>query len=186
MAERYQSGEEVAEAVSEWLGDGASNGNQGSPLAYPPPTPSLNEDLTLAPLEDEQARGEPRPSDSKASGIGSKSGEKSPGSSGIKKSASSSNIMGGETAKEPTSKAKSAPRPLPKMAAMTKADDLMDELLSAPALPPTEPLRTAPLTTTRMYQEEPRSPIWLVLLIGVGGAGLIVGAILLLIWYAGL
>jgi hypothetical protein len=154
---------------------------------YPPPGPSQNEDLTLAPLEDELVIGGHRASDSKASGIGSKSGPmKSASASGARKSASSSNIMGGEQAAEVPGKPKSGARPLQKMPEMAKPDDLMDELLSAPALPPTEPLRTAPLNPTRMHYEEERSPIWMVVGVGVLGAGLIVGGLLLLIWYAGL
>ena len=44
--------------------------------------------------------------------------------------------------------------------------DMMDDLLSATALPPTEPLRSAPLTTKRLQPGEARTPIWIV--IGLG------------------
>ncbi|HEY2893912.1 MAG TPA: serine/threonine-protein kinase [Pirellulales bacterium] len=185
-ADRFQNAEDVAHALSEWLGDGTTNGT-AAPIVFPPPGPSQNEDLTLAPLEDELVIGGHRASDSKASGIGSKSGPmKSASASGARKSASSSNIMGGETPAEVPGKPKSGARPLQKMPEMAKPDDLMDELLSAPALPPTEPLRTAPLSPTRMHYEEERSPLWMVVGVGVLGAGVIVGGLLLLIWYAGL
>jgi serine/threonine protein kinase len=192
-SDRYQNADEVAQALSEWLGDGPTQSTgSGEFLRSAPPGPSQNEDLTLAPLEDEGVpRGGSKPGDSKGSGIGSKSGVKGPGSSVIGKGPSSSIHKGegsGAKAADPSksgaksgSGAKSAGARIPEI----KAPDLMDELLAAPALPPTEPLRSAPLTATRMHFEEQRSPIWMVVGVGVLGAGIIVGGLLLLIWVYG-
>jgi serine/threonine protein kinase len=189
-ADRYQNADEVVQAISEWLGDGvAPAADLGEMLNGPPPGPSQNEDLTLMPLDDEpDRRGAAKPSDSKASGIGSKSGVKAAGSSGIKTGPSASNALEGvsvdPTGSKPRSGVKSGARPLSEV---PKPDPLVDELMAASALPPTEHLRSPPLSTaTRMHSEEFSSPIWMIVGISVLGAGLIVGAIIALIVYTGI
>lgn len=185
-SDRYQTADDVVEALAEWLGNGAPA--DASEMFSPPPLgPSQNEDLTLAPLDDEPSvRGGPKPGDSKASGIGSKSGVKAAGSSGIKTGPSSSSVRdvsGEPSGAKPRSGVKSGVKP---GGEAPKSDPLMDALMSAPALPPTETLRSAPLTATRMHADEMRSPIWMVVGMGVLGAGLIVGAIIALVWYTGI
>jgi serine/threonine protein kinase len=94
--DRYQSGAEVAEALAEFLGDRDESGGASTAT---PADPTLNENLTLAPLDDEPVgrrlsdsrAGTPKGgSGSKVTGPGSgvKDGTK-PGSSGVKKGGSS-------------------------------------------------------------------------------------------------
>jgi serine/threonine-protein kinase len=183
--DRYQSADDVAQALADWLGDVDGVSSSPSIARSPPPNgPSLNEDLTLMPLDDEPAArsgpkpGDSKPGDSEASGIGSKSGVKGPGSSVIGKGSPSSIGKGEGSAAKAGSASKSGVRPTGKPhVSSPKEDALMDALLSAPALPPTELLRTAPLTATRMHGEEQRSPIWMVVGLGVLGAGVILGAL---------
>lgn len=82
-ADRYQTADEVVDALTEFLGDGDTRPSTSRAPAAAPPGPSLNENLALAPLEDESAqRGlGRRPGDSKAGG-GSKSGIAAAGTSG--------------------------------------------------------------------------------------------------------
>jgi len=197
--DRYQSAEDVAEALADFLG--LSTGN-AAPLTPPPPSgPSQNENLTLAPLDDEpnkRGRGgdsSGRGGDSKVTGA-SKSGVKGPGSSavragsgsgvkgsnsGVKSGVSGKSGAGDKPGSKPPSGLKSAPPPPP-----SKPMDIMDELLEAPVLPPQDVLRSGPTPTMRLHADGQRAPLWQVAAVGIGGAALIVAAILSLIWFAGL
>ncbi len=173
LTDRYQSGDEVADALSLWLGDEDTSGSGICEQApAPPPGPSLNENLDLAPLEDEvngraaKTPKEPKPGDSQAGKSAGKSGMKSASQSGVK-SGSRSGIKSGKSGVQqgpssglkqgqPTKKGDSGvgrksavhggagstagpPVSLPQ-------DDLVDELLSAKSLPPSEQqLAAAPL-----------------------------------------
>lgn len=199
--DRYQSADEVAESLSEWLGEsGVPAGGSGTStrtLVPPPSGPSPNEDLTLAPLDDEgngrsgskPAAKSSAPGDSKAGKPDSKSGVKQAAPSGIKSGQPSakkgdSSVAGSK--KKPGSSvisgatAKSSSPPVPDL---SKADDLMDELLSAPASP-TEPLPTTPLGTTHKPEHETSlvSRMGLIIGVGIGGAVVIVLIALILIW----
>ncbi len=188
-ADRYQSADEVSRALCEWLGEGEpkSGGSGAHPKMPPPSGPSLNEDLTLAPLDDEPAaRGgskQPaKPGDSKASGSGAGSTANKPDPSGAKKGPTSSIKNGEQVPTKPTSAIKSPAHQAPNL---TKAGDPMDELLSGPALPSSEP----PLQSTSLHMHtHPENPmvrsLLLVVGLGLGGAALVVGAILLIIWWS--
>ena len=197
-ADRFQSGDEVAQALADWLGGRAVDSFDH---ASAPAGPSLNEDLTLAPLDDEpagrkSAGKDSSPGDPKLSGAG-KSGVKGPGASGIKgpsssihkgpasgiKNGQSSGIKKGESSG--TSKPKSGVK-TPSVPNLAKEVDLMDQLLAAPALPPAAPLKSGAYHTTHRHAGDDRMKRVLITLgMGLGGAGVIVGLILLLIWYTG-
>ena len=172
-ADRYQSGDEVSLALSDWLGIAPSASATNS-FDAAPAGPSLNENLTLAPLDDEPGkRSKAAMGDSKSGGTGAKSGVSTGTGSGINKGQSSSIHKGpssaikngessatrkadGAAAKKPDSSAgkpksgiKSPPPVVPKL---TPESDLMDQLLSAPALPPAQVLKSGAhraLTDTR-------------------------------------
>ncbi|HEX5447331.1 MAG TPA: serine/threonine-protein kinase, partial [Pirellulales bacterium] len=187
-ADRYQSAEEVSAALSEFLGE--TNKRSGSPssnTSYAPPVgPSLNEDLELAPIEDEQngrsrteAR-EPKPGDSQAT----KSDVKPPSSVG---QAPSTPVKGGSSAGGSRAKPKSSihggvQKPAPPID-LPEPDVLTEELLSAPALPPTEALPQAPVLGQRSYQESDAIKRWgKVVGMGVGAAIGFFLLVLFLIW----
>ena len=164
--DRYQTADDVAQALADWLEQGADG---GASLRNPPPEgPSQNDDLDLAPLDDEPERG-PKPGDSKASGIGSRSGISVTGSSGIKQG-SSPGLSKGESSGAKSGARSGVRANVPPPPTMKTEKDPMDVLLSAPALPPTEPLRTAPLTTKSLQPDEPRTPIAMIIGGLVGGA----------------
>ena len=196
--DRYQSADEIAEELSAWLGDsGIQSGGSGistKSLVPPPSGPSKNENLTLAPLDDEaNGRGKPaasgsKASDSKAEKPQSKSGVKQP-SSGIKSGRTTSrqgdsSVAGSATKPKSGVKsgagAKGATPPVPDL---SKADDLMDELLSASSLPPSKQLPTAPLGTHKPQQETKLiSRMGLVIGAGIAGTVVVLGIVLVLIW----
>ncbi len=156
--DRYQSAVEVSQALTEFLGDGGTGLTDGAGLDSSfaaPAGPSLNENLTLAPLEDE-AVGRERPksspadskvSDSKVSALAPSSGIKTGGSSGIKKSESS--IRNGEKsgakshAKPKSGVQGGAKRP------ERKPEDMMDELLAPPPKPPVPLTSSGPTPVVR-------------------------------------
>ena len=89
-ADRYQSGDEVSLALSDWLGIAPSASATNS-FDAAPAGPSLNENLTLAPLNDEPGkRSKAATGDSKSGGTGAKSGVSTGTGSGINKGQSSS------------------------------------------------------------------------------------------------
>lgn len=219
--DRYQSADEVSAALADWLGLETDHGAQ----KYVPPIdlgPSQNENLTLAPLDDDTGRKGAKAGDSVVGGA-SKSGVKGPGSSVVRKAGGSgikgspsgvkgnsggqggsgvkrgSGVKGGSGVKsgsgvkgdssagrasgssaKPASGIKSPP------ATVSKPVDLMDELLSEPVLPAQEVHRSGPTPTMRLHQDNQRAPLWQVAAVGIGGAALIVLAILSLIWFAGI
>lgn len=202
LDERYQNCDEVAEDLSIWLGEGdfagGGSGISNKSLVPPPSGPSKNENLTLAPLDDDvNGRSKPAASQSKAgdskaskdsrAGQGSKVGRDSKagksgaksgvapakGGSSVAGAKSKSGIKSGATAKD-----KSARQPgLPE-------DDLMDELLSAPALPPSQQLSSAPLSPVHKSDKD-SNPLsragWLIGAVVIGTASLL-AILLLLIW----
>ncbi len=213
LDDRYQNGDEVAQALAEWLGyDSGGSGVSNATLVPPPSGPSLNENLDLAPLEDEvngraerkaardsQAGQAAAPSDAASkSGAGKsavgksgankvvtgnsavgKSGAHAAARSGIK-GPSPSGIKGG-TNKPKSGVQGSKPDPVVPPVDLIAGDDLMDELLAATSLPPSEQhLPTAPLGSVgRSHSEE---SLWTRLgkLVGIGVAGAIALVILLL------
>ena len=62
----------------------------------------------------------------------------------------------------------------------------MDELLSEPVLPTQDVPRSCPTPSMRLHPDNQRAPLWQVAAVGIGGAALIVLAILSLIWFAGI
>ena len=212
--DRYQSADQVSQILTEWLasGDDGCSGSAAAPSA--PSGASLNEDLTLAPLDDEPAsrRGARQPGESSTSGVASKSGPikepsgvkpnqpsgiKNAGLSSAKNGASqpvkkgeSSSIHGPDlTAAKGPQKPKSGVRtPVPTLPNLDKPHDLMDELLSAPALPPVEQLKSGPLPTVRRHEEQHPMMSSIAIVVGMGllGTAIIVGVVMLLIKYAGL
>jgi serine/threonine-protein kinase len=214
LTDRYQNGDEVAQALAEWLEDAgyapAPSGASARQQAPPPPGPSLNDDLTLAPI-DEEVNGrsprakEPAASDSKASKSDAKAQEvttsSSPGKSGAKtggksgiKSASRSGIQHGEeTARTPgdsSLKQSSAGKPpsdvkTPPRSKVEEQDELMEELLKAPAAPAADdPLAPVGHMPAARSHAEPTviTRVGMVLGMGVGGAIALVIVLLLLIW----
>ncbi len=197
--DRYQSADEVAQALADWLaGRSVDVHDRGGA----PAGPSLNENLTLAPLDDEPAgRAKPAPKDASVdesalsgaggSGVksGSKSGVKGPSSSihtgsssGVKNGKSSGVKTTGSSGikKGPGSGASKPVKPpaVPEL----KTPDLMDQLLAAPA-PPASPLRTGPLQTVHRHPEDDRMKrAAITIVLGLLGGSVIVGLILLLIW----
>jgi serine/threonine protein kinase len=190
--DRYQSADEVAEALADWLGDESYKPTGAAATRGAPAGPSPNEDLTLAPLDEEvNGRVAPKPaarppSDSKAGQAASKSGVKSASSSGIKTGDTTAkkgdSSIGGQ--KRPPSSivsggAKPAPAPAP------KSGDLLDELLAAPP-----PARTEPLAPTLGGAHKPHAEpslltrLGLVVGLGIGGAILLVIVLVVLIWVA--
>lgn len=173
VTDRYQTGDEVARDLAIFLGEDL-NGSSTSELLIPPPTgPSQNENLDLAPLDEDETGSRRRPSESSAGK--SNAGKSSPGSSGVGGSGVSSNssVMGG-SAKPGSGVSKSgsgvrsgahksvkpgsspgkpksgvqsgAAQPTPKIDLAPAKDDLMDELLSSTSLPDAEQqLSSAPL-----------------------------------------
>lgn len=171
--DRYQTANEVAEALSAWLGDGLQPGESEAIDMSRPSRPSLNEDLTLAPLDDEPTKragspqstkdtkgGESKISSIVSKGVGSKVGDKKPGSSGVK-SPEPSGLKSGS--KSPISGIKSPPP-----VATTKAD-LLDELLAAP---PTSKEGVCALGAhlVRKKPHQPLVPVW-VMVVGLGIVG---------------
>jgi serine/threonine-protein kinase len=196
--DRYQAADEVASALADWLGDsgfktgGSGVGTKG--MAPPPSGPSLNEDLDLAPIEDEtngrggsKAGAKPnKAEDSKIGQSASKSGVRQgsppadkPASSPGKKPESS---IGG-AAKKPKSSITSGASNPQATSDLAKPEDLMDDLLSATALPRSEHLPTAPLGTHKSQHElNLASRMGIVVGVGIAGAVVLVGIVLVLIW----
>ncbi len=180
---RYQTADEVSQALSEWLGDsGIKPGESEAIDRSRPPGPSLNEDLTLAPLDDEPAtRGGVKPSakdssagESKISGIGSKSIEKTSGQSGIKTGSSSGAYP---AVKNPPSGIKSG-KSTPPLPASPKGQDLFDELLSNPPAVGPDAHGGTPTSPARKRPHEPLVPVWLMVVgLGILGGLLIAGLI---------
>jgi serine/threonine-protein kinase len=207
--ERYQSADEVVAALDEFLGDSEADAAPGRP-AVTPAGPSLNENLTLAPLDDEPARlgGARRPGDSKAGGTGSKSGVA--GGSGIKKGGSSvvkAEIDGltadataasgsksgiktgsksgiGGTGKSGIKSAGQPAAPVPPLPNLSPPKDLVDDIMAAPTVP-SHPLQHTPLPAPRRTQEESTGfHLGFVVGIAVGGAALIGMVVYGLLWVA--
>ncbi|HEX3993537.1 MAG TPA: serine/threonine-protein kinase, partial [Acetobacteraceae bacterium] len=199
--DRYQSGDAVAEALSDWLGDRESadsaSGN-GSTVGGV----SLNENLSLAPLDDEPARrtvSSSRPDDtapgsasktsvsrktdagSKSgvasnSGAGAKSGIKPSGTVASGKGESSSvtgqDIRGEKSNPQKPRSGASAPR--------RKSDDLMDDLLAPPPAGHTSgPMAKMPSSAGRNpHHPGSTMPMWLTVALAVVCA-FVVGGLLL-------
>ncbi len=172
--DRYQSAAEVSQALSEFLGDGNASRESGF-AKQPPPAPlgpSLNEDLTLAPLDDEPgARGAPKQpkeaktGETKASGSESTPSVKPPGSSVIK-SGESSSVISGVHSSIKSSKSKIKQGSTVDDPSKRKPHDLMDELLSAPNAPSQRPPSCiGPRASNE--REGIIFPVWLVIGVGV-------------------
>jgi serine/threonine-protein kinase len=182
--DRFQTAADVSEALAEWLANGEL-GYDESGRGTAPLGPSLNENLTLAPLDDEPAtRRAPstKPSDSKA-GAGSKSGvgQTPPAAKG-----ESSSVTGGETSDKPgMKKSKSGVKP-PPPPTRPPADDLMEDLLAAPTASRSGPMPSAATSAVRKHHHQPPQtfPFWLTVVIGVVGALIVSGILggLLLYW----
>jgi eukaryotic-like serine/threonine-protein kinase len=193
--DRYQTADEVAQALSDWLGDrdppiGSDEygGNSSAPAG-----PSLNEILKLAPLDDEPGSSRvtaTRAVDPKGSGVGSKSGARS--GSGVGAKTDSHSVTADETAvdKPGVKKPKSGVKQAPPTAPPSKPPDLMDDLLTAP---PPAPSTSAPMPSTASspgrrhhHSHHPGQtfPMWLTVTLGVVAALVLVGIILggLLYW----
>jgi serine/threonine protein kinase len=200
--DRYQTADDVAAALAEWLGDGGLKSGESGVITKPPPRqpspgPSQNEDLMLAPLDDEPAARraaassaqETKAGESKISKLAAKSTVKKTEPSGVKKSEPSSAKNGEPSTTKPVAKPKSTHKTTaPPMSELAKTDDLMDELLSASDLPSTETLPSTPLATTRKQQQQAEErvlPLWLVIGLGIVGGGIIVVILLLISWLAG-
>ncbi len=206
LDERFQSGDEVAQALADWLGyDTGGSGISSDTLVPPPSGPSLNENLDLAPLEDELNGREKKLKDSQAGksaaqssaasksaasqsaagkSAAGKSGARKAGSSGLK-GASSSGIKQGSSAGKPKSGVQSAAKaPTVPQVDLGGGDDLMDELLTASALPPSEQqLPPAPLGCAGKSQSDNMlSRMGMVLALGVGGAIALVILIMFLLF----
>lgn len=175
VTDRYQTGEEVARDLAIFLGEDV-NGFSSSDLLIPPPSgPSQNENLDLAPIDEDETGSRRRLSDSSA-------GKSNPSASGVSGSgASNSSVMGGASTKpgsgasksssgigksnsgvrsgahktvkpgsspgKPKSDVQSGPaQPAPKIDLAPAEDDIMEELLSSTSLPEVEQqLPAAPL-----------------------------------------
>lgn len=214
LNDRFQSGDEVALALAEFLGEdvGGAAGSGGSFLP-PPSGPSLNENLDLAPIdEDLNGRGARKPAgDSSAgksdvtgggpskSGVSAagKSGAQSPSKSGVKQPSPSDVIQPSPSGlKQGTSTNKSTPtakKPLsgvkssvPGQASppidLRAEDDLMDELLAAPAAASTEP-SLPPASHSRKSRQHADDGIAtrLAKVVGIGVGGAIAVVILILV-----
>jgi serine/threonine-protein kinase len=173
--ERYQSAAEVSQALSEYLGDAASAGESVGYARQPPPAPSrpsLNEDLTLAPLDDEpgaRAPKQPLAAESKASSSGSQSTVKpagKPSGSSVIKNGESSSVISGVHSSVKSSKSKIKAGSGVDDPSKRSPHDLMDELLSAPNPPAARP-PSAVGTNSPKEQEGIIFPIWLVIGVGV-------------------
>ncbi len=219
--DRYQNCNEIVEAITEFLGDGD---DRPSSAAGPPPPeasgPSLNENLDLAPLEDESEglRLVRRPGDSKVGG--SKIGGSGAGSGidsavvpgpGIKKGGSSAarrsghadsttsdaradsavtspgksgaKVPGRSGIRQPGEAADVSSAPVPKLPQLSKADDLVDQLMAAPTVP-TQPMQGAPLPAPRKHEEPSGFNFLIVLGLGLLGAA-IIGIVLYALLAAG-
>ena len=187
--DRYQSGDEVAQALGDWLA-----GKPVDTFAYRAPAsvgPSLNEDLTLMPLDDEPAaRGASKQpakaADSKTTGSGANPVVKKPDPSGVKKDSTVRNgSSSGIKPVKPASSIKSPPKP-PTL--VTPPDDPMDDLLTSGAVPSSsEPMLTSTPLHTHAHHENPvMRSLLVVVAMGLGGTALLVGGIIALIWYFGI
>ncbi len=196
--DRYRTADDVAQALSDWLGDsGVKPGESGAFAVPPPPTgPSQNEDLSLAPLDDEPSarKGAPKPQpqdaktgESKVNGVSSNSTIKKSDSS--PKKPLSSTVQKGEPSatrpvdKKPKSTVKS--KPAPPLPDLTKDNDLMDELLAAPAMS-SEQSSSTPLATHRRHQEEKVFPLWLIIGLGIVGGGAFAIIVAIVAWLSGM
>ncbi len=204
LTDRYQAGDEVARDLAVFLGEDL-NGASASDFLIPPPSgPSLNENLDLAPIDEDDASTRRKAGESAA-------GKSSPGGSGA--TASNSSVMGG-TSKPGSGVNKSgsevrsgahkvvkpgasgvkpksgvqagAAQPAPKIELAPAKDDLMEELLASTALPNVEqPLPATPLHPigrTSSGEESIAMRLGKVVGLGVGGAIAIVLLILLLLF----
>ena len=202
--DRYQSADEIVEAMNQFIGDGGDENAPPKPKPQytPPAGPSLNENLDLAPLDDEpRARG----GDSKAaaksgaasgsgvgskSGIGSKSGAKQGPSSTII-SGSGDTLGGGASGSGVGAPGKSGVRPGGRSGPMRTPvkppeleshDDLVDDLLAAPP-PSNQSLPQLPVASARKKSgDESGFHIGVVVGIGLLGAAAIGGVFYFLLW----
>jgi serine/threonine-protein kinase len=218
--DRYQTGAEVVEALSEFLGDREGSGGTATATPAAPIDPTLNENLTLAPLDDEPVGR--RLSDSKAgtprtgsgskvtggqgskvtgSGSGVKDGIAKPGLSGVKKGGSSVVRGAAETSsasgvKSPGKSGVRSPGksgiksgggseapipPVSKLPDLSKAVDLVDELMAASTVP-THTRTAAPLPAARKSEASSGFHIWVVVGVSVAAAGVIGGVFYGLLW----
>jgi hypothetical protein len=201
--ERYQNCAEVVEALSDYLGDRDGSGRTTTAAPSAPIDPTLNENLTLAPLDDEPAGrrlsdsrpGTPKTgSGSKVTGSGSgvKEDGSKPGLSGVKKGGSSV-VRGG--AESPSGSGVKSPSksgvksgahqavtpPVSKLPELSKSNDLVEELMAASATP-TQSRAAAPLPPARKA-EQSSGFHWVVLLgVAVGAASVIGGVFYGLLW----
>jgi serine/threonine protein kinase len=183
--DRFQDATEVSEALAEWLANGEI-GYGGVDHAGAPTGPSLNENLTLAPLEEEPAsrRAAAKPSDSKADAASkSGAGQAAPAAKG-----ESSSVTGGDAGdKTGMKKSKSGVKSTPPTAKPPTVE-LMDDLLATPVgVSRSGPMPSSVTSAARKHHHNhpPQTfPFWLTVVIGVVGALVVSGLLggLLLYW----
>ena len=224
LTDRYQTAGEVANDLAKWLDDGTGPTNSYSGNSYgggnfggngtnsynadAPAGPSLNENLMLAPLDDEPASrnrtatpaNDSAAKEASSSDVTSKSNVKQPGQSGVtqsgvgKKSGANKIVTAGQkppsgveqkspsgvgqTGKKPKSGITS-PAPIP---TLEQGSDLMDDLLSAPSLGHSESIPSSTLAPMHRSQQKKSvfSSVGLVIALGVGGALVLVVVLLIL------
>ncbi len=202
LNDRYQSAEEVVEAITEYLGDGEERGYPVNRQPRAPIDPTLNENLDLAPLDDEPVsrRGSDSKAGSRSGVVGGGSGVKQGGSSVVRKgdgappadskvgsgvtstgksgvkTAGSSGVKGGSSAGQKPA------APVPPLPDLAKADEFTDDLMAAAARAPVQTMQSGPLPVQRKSVESSRFHIWIVVAISLAGAGLIGGIFYFLLW----
>ncbi|MGD9723752.1 MAG: serine/threonine protein kinase [Pirellulales bacterium] len=195
--DRYQTADEIVVALTEYIGDGDTS---PPPATYAPAPagPSLNENLDLAPLEDEDS-GRRRLTDSKAGGSKSGIGKRAAGSGVGKGDGSSVMSNEGSNNTSPTGASPSgAPSgsgvraagsgvktggksgvkpggqpaaPVPPLPNLNKGHDLMDELLNVPTVS-SAAMSATPFPTPRKQAEHRGGfNIWVVIGVSLGVAG---------------
>jgi serine/threonine-protein kinase len=207
LSDRFQTGDEVALALAAFLGE-----DVGGASTFIPPSsgPSLNENLDLAPIDEEHngrakkaasdsgaGKAEASPggkSDVAAAGSSSvkapgKSGVQSTSSSGVKPTSSLGTKPGSPSgvkqgAAKPKSGVQSAtPAPTVPTVELEKEDDLMDELLAAPVTSSGEhafPASALGRPGRGHVEESIATRLGKVVGLGVGGAVLVVILIVVL------
>jgi serine/threonine protein kinase len=198
LQDRFQSGDEAALALAEFLGEDV--GGAATSYLPPPSGPSLNENLDLAPIEEDlngrgarKAAGDSSAGKSDVTGgkpsksgvqAGGRSGVTSASSSGVKPGATSG-LKQGEGAKKPKSGVQgSGPVPVVPKIEIKSEDDLMDELLAATTVSAEQTLPPASLGPIGRsnHDESVVSRLGKVVGLGVGGAVAVVILILVLLW----
>lgn len=182
--DRYQTADEVSAALSAWLGDSGTTTGGIAPPEFEVESnhSSLNEDLDLAPLEDEPSV---RPGsvaakqgDSKAE-TPSKSGAKKP-KSDIKAKTGDSGAKGSPSGV----RGSTVPRPpAPPSIPLGGGDDLMDELLSTASPTSSGPMHAPAFKP--IGHAAPGRPLWLVIVLGLACGGSIAAILALLAWVSG-